>query len=393
MSNILIYSNAPFAPSGYGTQTAILATRLRDAGHNVAIVAFHGLIGSSLTWNGITVYPGSTEDQWTLDLLPGYYQAHKADLLITLMDAWVLDPGRLAGMNVAHWLPVDCSPLGVMDRRVLDMGGARVIAMSEHGRKELAAAGYDPLYVPHSVDPGIFYPLPDRDEVRKSLGLEGRFVIGINAANQDPVRKGFSEQFAAYAALREEHPEALLLVHTRMATRNGTDLGQLCGRLGITESVMFAPQLQVAAGISTQEDLRRWYGILDVLSNCSYGEGFGLAALEAQACGTPVVTTDFSAMSELAGPGWRVPVDPLDDLWFNRGHNAWWARPKPSRILAAYEDALAAAGERRGAALEFASRYQAATVMTEFWKPALKELCPPPAGPPAIGELLAGITA
>ena len=60
MSNILIYSNAPWAPSGYGTQTAVWAKRFQSLGHNVAIAAFHGLQGAPLNWeNGIVVYPGS----------------------------------------------------------------------------------------------------------------------------------------------------------------------------------------------------------------------------------------------------------------------------------------------------------------------------------------------
>ena len=35
-----------------------------------------------------------------------------------------------------------------------------------------------------------------------------------------------------------------------------------------------------------------WYRSLDVLSACSYGEGFGLPILEAQACGSPAIVTD-----------------------------------------------------------------------------------------------------
>jgi glycosyltransferase involved in cell wall biosynthesis len=339
-----------------------------------------------LGWNGITVYPGSTEDLWAQDTLPGVYKHHKADVLITLMDAWVLDPSRLRGMNVAHWMPIDAaaSPTGIspclssMDRRVLEGGGGRPIAMSEFGREVLKGAGYpSPLYIPHGVDTAVFTPPEDREALRERLGLTGRFVIGINAANQDPVRKAFAEQFAAFAMFHEKHPDAILVVHSRTETRQGVCLDRLAADLGIAESVVFGDQFAIACGLLGPPDLAKWYGALDVLSNCSYGEGFGLAVLEAQACGTPVCVTAFSAMIELCGSGWAVAGDP----YFNRGHNAWWVRPSASSIAAAYENAYEEAASMREDARIFALRYDADRILAEYWIPALKELIEPAAVP------------
>ncbi len=96
-------------------------------------------------------------------------------------------------------------------------------------------------------------------------------------------------------------------MHARAQTQGGTDLATLIAGLGLREGqVRLGDQYLIAAGFAGQGDLASWYGCLDVLSNCSYGEGFGLAALEAQACGTPVVVTDCSAMTELCGSGWLV---------------------------------------------------------------------------------------
>ena len=60
-------------------------------------------------------------------------------------------------------------------------------------------------------------------------------MIGINAANQDPVRKAFPEQMAAFAQFRQKHPEALLGVHSRIQTRQGVDLQRLAADLGIRD--------------------------------------------------------------------------------------------------------------------------------------------------------------
>jgi glycosyltransferase involved in cell wall biosynthesis len=363
--------------SGYGTQAAQLVPRLISAGHDVAVAAFHGLGGAPLNWQGVMVYPGSTEDMWAQDVLKGHYDHHQADLVITIMDAWVMNPDVVATMNAAHWLPIDCSPLSALDRKILEGGRGHPVAMSEFGRRQLADAGFPAFYAPHAIDTSLWAPDPGRDATRRELGLDGKLLIGINAANQDPVRKGFAEQFEAFAVFREAHPEALLLVNARAETKQGLSLGTLAASLGLDGAcIQFCDQYLYAAGLTGQDKMARWYGLLDVLSNCSFGEGFGLPVLEAQSCGTPVVVTDCSAMSELCGAGWLAG----GQRWFNKGHEAWWVRPSVPAITQAYEEAFAlwqAGGLEpyREKARTFALGYDADLVLAQHWVPALKELC------------------
>ena len=344
----------------------------------MAAAAFHGLAGAPLNWQGTMVYPGSTEDPWAQDVLKGHYDHHQADLLLTIMDAWVLSPEVVAGMNAAHWLPADCSPLSALDRRILAEGRGRPIAMSEFGRRQVTGAGWEALYAPHAIDTQkVFVPSPSRDGVRDETGMAGRFLIGINAANQDPARKGFAEQFEAFAEFRKGHPEALLLVNTRAVTTQGTNLTVLAASLGLGEDcVQFCDQYLHAAGLTGQDKMARWYGLLDLLSNCSYGEGFGLPVLEAQACGTPVVVTDCSAMTELCGSGFLVE----GSRFWNKGHSAWWTRPSVTGIAEAYEEAFAlwqggGLAAYREKARAFAVGYDADKVLHEYWVPVLAELC------------------
>ena len=372
VANVLILSNAPFSPSGYGTQSAVLCKILRDLGHEPAVVAFHGLQGRPITYDGVLVYPGSGEDPWATDVLGAHYRHFNADLLITLMDAWVLDPGRLAGMNVAHWMPVDCDPLSSMDRRVLDGAGARPIAMARSGEKVLRDAGYDPLYAPHSIDLGVWHPLADRAAERKAAGVDGKFVVAIHAANQDPFRKGFAEMLQAFALFAARHDDAVLALHTRENTRQGIDVRSLISACGISDRVISADQYLVASGMITDAQMARWQGLADVLMNCAWGEGFGLAVLQSQAVGTPVIVTDASAMSELCGAGWKVGGQP----GWNRGHNAWWKVPYVAEIDAALEEAYTSAGGMREQAREFALPYDYRAVATRYWKGVLGELLP-----------------
>jgi glycosyltransferase involved in cell wall biosynthesis len=54
------------------------------------------------------------------------------------------------------------------------------------------------------------------------------------------------------------------------------------------------------------------YENADLVTFCSLYEGFGLPIIEAQSLGKPVVTSDRSPMTETAGPGGAVFVDPAD---------------------------------------------------------------------------------
>jgi glycosyltransferase involved in cell wall biosynthesis len=376
---ILWFSNAPWAASGYGTQTALTVPKLQELGHDVAVAAFHGLQGMPFNWHDMTVYPGSTEDQWGQDLMLGHYQQHKADLLITLMDAWVLDPMRLneaiaAGMRVAFWQPVDCEPLSVLDNRVLDLTFSRPIAMSQFGMRQMAE--FDPLYVPHSIDTQLFRP-PDEDkwlESRERGQFTDKFLIGVNAANHDPVRKGLAEQLAAFRLFVDRHPDARMLIHTRKSTRSGINMDRLVDVLKLQDYVHFGDQYLTVTGVTSQEEIARWYGICDIVSNCAYGEGFGLSALEAQACGTPVVTTNASAMTELCGSGWLAE----GEKFWNNGHSSWWTKPFIHEILRCYEEAYEQARDPavRQKARDFAVQYDVDKVVPEYWAPALKALEP-----------------
>ena len=67
-------------------------------------------------------------------------------------------------------------------------------------------------------------------------------------------------------------------------------LVHLAERLGIAEQVRFVPPVE-------QADLARWYAASSVVCVPSYNESFGLVAVEAQACGTPVVAAAVGGLT------------------------------------------------------------------------------------------------
>jgi len=68
------------------------------------------------------------------------------------------------------------------------------------------------------------------------------------------------------------------------------ELRKLAADLGVTDVVRFVPP-------ANREDLADWYRSADVVLVPSYSESFGLVAIEAQACGTPVVAADVGGLA------------------------------------------------------------------------------------------------
>jgi len=359
-------------------QTALWVPRLQALGHEVIISAFYGLQGAPLQWNGVPVLPGSAPaDQYGAQLIGEHAKRTNADVVITLGDIWVLGPEHLKGVPVAHWMPVDCEPLGQMDRDCLKMSGAPVLAMSRFGERMIREALPDAqvTYVPHGIDTSVFAPSDTREEWRRVLGVAGRFAIGCNAANKDGFRKGMFEQFAAFALLHKRHPDTVMLVHGMVREQYGVDLSAITECLGIGDCVSFVDQYPYLTGQVPVEHLVNWYGALDLYSACSLGEGFCLPVVEAQACGVPTVVTDCSALSEVGAAGWKVG----GEKFWNPTHKACWVKPSVAAIARVYETAYErgkAYEAKKGKAREFAMRYDVERVQKEYLEPALGWLEP-----------------
>jgi FkbM family methyltransferase len=376
---ILIHSNAPWAGSGYGGQTALLAKRLPDLGHEVVVSAMNGLDGRPLDWEGTVVLPSGMTAYSNDVIAPHARMVLGADpgLILVLYDAWAVDPKPLRDFATALWAPIQSHPVPPSDLEFFRASGAQPIAMSHYGERELTDAGLQPVYVPHAVDTSVFKPLTDgeRAAAREMLDIPAdAFVIAIVAANKDktPARKGWGEQFQAFAQFRKRHPDAVLLVHSLLETAGGVNLMNLVYDLGIQDAVQFTNQYKQVTGLYAPEDVAALMGCADVLSNCSWGEGFGLPVLEAQACGTPVVVSDGSAGTELCGSGWLVQTQP----YWHPFAQSWWHAPIIESIGEAWEKAYTSARDpqMREKARGFALGYDVDTVMTQYWKPALEML-------------------
>lgn len=376
---IVWQSNSPTNNSGYGKQTALFVPRINALPEHeiIAISSPYSFGGSPIEWNDIPIF-GTARDAGGNDTIISNHEYCKADLTFVLADPFGLmkSASALSQINVAHWFPVDTSPLASGDVMVLREGQGIPVAMSRFGERILRDEGAEPLYVPHAVDRQVFCPgdpQPYRDTVHE-IGPE-TFTIGLVAMNRDVLRKGIPEQMTAFAEFHRRHPDSYLALHTSPVNNPGLNLPGLAARLGIAGAVGYPDSYSYDLSLITDTQMASWYQGLDILSLCSYGEGFGLPLIEAQSCGVPVVTTDGSAMSELCGGGWLVEGSPF----WSSGHDAWWTRPDVSDIVEAYEAAWQAKqdgsiGQIRKAAYEFAMLYDVDRVFEEYMKPVLAQI-------------------
>ena len=373
---LLLHTNAPWAGTGYGQQCALFAPRLAES-YDLTISSYYGLEGAIIPWRGIPVLPGMGSTYGNETILDHarvtFGENRRAGLVMTLMDVWVLDPGVWSQLHTVCWVPVDHQPAPAPVIDFLRDSGAVPMAMSKFGREELAKAGLDPLYVPHAVDCSVYEP---KERARERTAMpQDAFIVGMVAANKgNPSRKCFQEAFEAFKLLHDRHPEARLYLHTEMSGRfDGVNLGKLAMAIGIPEGVLITcDQYRAIHFPFPDEVMADIYSSLDVLLAPSAGEGFGIPVVQAQACGTPVIVSDFSAQPELCGAGWLVEgsrrYTPI---------GAWQFSPDVPDIFDALRRAFsrssAASEETAEKAREFAMQFHIDHVLSEQMLPALEE--------------------
>jgi D-inositol-3-phosphate glycosyltransferase len=157
--------------------------------------------------------------------------------------------------------------------------------------------------VPPGVDIQAFTPSTadvTRAAARSALGFAGYDAVFAFAGRIQP-HKGPDVVVRALAELRRRHPE-LRLGALIVGDASGSGhcepgrLKALTASLGVSEHVRLIPALPAAS-------LADVYRAADVVAVPSYSESFGLVALEAQACGTPVVAARVGGLPVAVADG------------------------------------------------------------------------------------------
>ncbi|MBW3083851.1 D-inositol 3-phosphate glycosyltransferase [Austwickia sp. TVS 96-490-7B] len=167
---------------------------------------------------------------------------------------------------------------------------------------ELYDADPDRVQVVHpGVDLSVFSP-GDRGAARAALGVDPEDLVIAFVGRIQPLKAPDLLIAAAADLIRRR---ADLAGRVRVVINGGPSgtglerpdaLAELAAQLGVADRVRFEPP-------GPRERLAQWYRAADVVAVPSYSESFGLVALEAQACGTPVVAADVGGLPTAVGGG------------------------------------------------------------------------------------------
>lgn len=379
------FSNAPYAPTGYGNQTKVFVPRLAQD-HKMTVTAFYGHEGSPISWGGITIF-GRGFHPYGQDVISAHATASNADLIISLLDIWVMQPELLQNHHWAAWFPIDHEPLPERVSSVAKKAWARIV-MSKFGARMCDEAGIDYDYIPHGVETEIFKPYDKiMSRVEAKLPVD-KFIVGMVAANKgNPPRKAFFQNIAAFAQFKKTRPESVLYLHTADGRRYGggesVDLPTFVERLGLKwafigdagakdADVIFSDPYLYLVGYP-DDALAKLYSAFDVHLLVSMGEGFGIPILEAQSCGCPVIVGDWTSMSELCFGGWKVAKSEAEPFYTPLA--AYQYMPHADAIARKLEAAYKRRNdaELRAKAREGALEYDANIVYKKYWQPVLEK--------------------
>ncbi|MDQ4145616.1 MAG: glycosyltransferase [Actinomycetota bacterium] len=187
------------------------------------------------------------------------------------------------------------------ERRVIDDADVLVASTDEEWEQLacLYGASHDRLKTIHpGVDHDVFSP-GDKQRARAELGLEDRLTI-LYAGRIQPL-KGLELAIRSVEQLVPAlgRPISFLIVGGASGLGGGAEVERLrkvVSDLELDEVVRFL-------GPQPHSRLPSFYRSADALVVCSHSESFGLAALEAQACGTPVVATPVGGLSHIVDDG------------------------------------------------------------------------------------------
>jgi glycosyltransferase involved in cell wall biosynthesis len=207
------------------------------------------------------------------------------------------------------WRKISRVYFGIVSR------GARradaIITVSECSKRDIVKLlGLPPqrIHVIGNAVDATLHPVRDAwllASVRERYGIGSRFVLYFGGFD---LRKNVPRLIEAYerlpAALRKEYQLVISGRYQHLGHPLYPDPRETVQRLGLDGQVVFTGQIR-------EQDKAPLFSAATVFAFPSLYEGFGIPVLEAMACGTPVVTSNLSALPEVAGDAGLL-VDPYD---------------------------------------------------------------------------------
>jgi D-inositol-3-phosphate glycosyltransferase len=183
----------------------------------------------------------------------------------------------------------------------------------EHADKIIVSSETDMLYmqyfydtpreklavIPPGFDTARFFPI-NKNVAKKKIHVEEKQKIILFVGRIEPL-KGIDTLIYAMKIIARQcpsYPIQLLIVGGDISQKREHWTKEL-QRLETLRKTLRIPNVVIFVGQRTQEELPYYYNSAEVVVMPSHYESFGMAAIEAMACGTPVITSNVTGVASL----------------------------------------------------------------------------------------------
>jgi len=178
--------------------------------------------------------------------------------------------------------------------------------------------GADPTkidVVPPGVNLELFRPLPRREALRK-IGVPDDHLLILFVGRIQPL-KGIDSLIRAMARVLKRHPEfehhlCISIIGGNPHATSGDEQAEM-RRLHALKESLGVGDLVTFLGAKDQNTLVNYYSAAQVVVVPSHYESFGMVAIEAMACGTPVIASDVGGLAYTVEDGFNGYLVPLKD--------------------------------------------------------------------------------
>jgi glycosyltransferase involved in cell wall biosynthesis len=352
---VLMCSEASFLSSGFGTYTKELLSRLhKTQKYTIAEFASYGFVNDvrdrSIDWiyyaNAVRdtdprhkEYSSKPENQFGRWRFEKVLLDFKPDVVIDIRDYWMSAYQGLSPLRkYFHWILMPTVDSAPQQEDWIDtyLSADAVFSYSDWGGSVIKEQSNNKINYIGTASPGVnldIFKIKDKTSIRNKYGIDPNWTI-IGSVMRNQKRKLIPELFSTFRnvlnEIKETNPELgknlYLYLHTSYPDM-GWDIPELLKEHGIANKVLFSyickscgnlqcstfvgPQKycpkcynkscnmpSVTDGI-TQDQLSDVYNLFDLYVQYAICEGFGMPQVEAGACGIPVATVDYSAMSDI----------------------------------------------------------------------------------------------
>jgi len=317
----------PPQPVGAGNYIIQLVRALAEANFDVQLVIFAQKKGPALIdlpeerwveWRIVEDLSPGSRLVWEQTRLPSLVRSTKVDLLHSLH---YTRPLRLPCASVVtfHDMTFFLFPqLHTWARRLFFPTAMRISARQADAIITVSESTRQDAIRLLAIDPGKIFTA--------QLGVDPSFrtINDLGEKSRVIAKYNLPERFILYLGTIEPRKNLPILIRAyRQLVNSGTshklvlvgkygwmyeDVLDLVDELGLEDKVFFA-------GYVPQDDLPLVYNLASLFVYPTIYEGFGLPALEAMACGVPVITSQIASLPEIVGDaGILIPVNNVEAL-------------------------------------------------------------------------------